>query len=100
MEKWKVEKQNAEFSLNSCLRLKKPILATSNSRFVSWLVQFLSEFLSLNQYFVYFWIVKCRNYATRQSGKTLCAILPKNLKIKIINYEILYIIFSTYNTIK
>ena len=71
MEKWKVEKQNAEFSLKFMFTFKKPILATSNSRFVSWLVQFLSEFLSLNQYFVYFWNVKCRNYATRQSGKTL-----------------------------
>jgi len=85
MEKWKVEKQNAEFSLNSCLRLKKPILATSNSRFVSWLVQFLSEFLSLNQYFVYFWIVKCRNYATRQSGKTLAVILPEQHENEKIN---------------
>ena len=70
--KWKVEKQNAEFSLKFMFTFKKPILAAYNSRFVSWLVQFLSEFLSLNQYFVYFWIVKCRNYATRQSGKTLC----------------------------
>ena len=46
-------------------------MATSNSRFVSWLVQFLSEFFLLNRNFVYFWNVKCRNYATRQSGKTL-----------------------------
>ena len=68
-----MEKQNAEFSLKFTFTLKKPILATSNSRFVSWLVQFLSEFLLLNQYFVYFWIVKCRKYATRQSGKTLAA---------------------------
>ena len=74
MEKLKVEKRKAEFSLKFTFTFKKPILAAYNSRFVSWLVQFLSEFLSLNQYFVYFWIVKCRNYATRQSGKTLYAI--------------------------
>ena len=73
IEKQKVEKLNAEFGLKFMFTFQKPILATSNSRFVSWLVQFLSEFLSLNQYFVYFWIVKCRNYATRQSGKTLLA---------------------------
>lgn len=48
---------------------KKPILATSNSRFVSWLVQFLSEFLSLIQYFVYFWIVKCRNTPRDKAAK-------------------------------
>ena len=71
IEKQKVEKRNAEFSLKFIFTFKNPILAAYNSRFVSWLVQFLSEFLSLNQYFVYFWNVKCRKYATRQSGKTL-----------------------------
>ena len=77
MEKLKVEKRNAEFSLKFMFTFKKPILPASNSRFVSWLVQFLSEFLSLNQYFVYFWNVKCRKYATRQSGKTLGAIFKE-----------------------
>jgi hypothetical protein len=78
VEKWKVEKRNAEFGLKFTFTFKKPILAAYNSRFVSWLVQFLSEFLSLNQYFVYFWNVKCRNYATRQSGKTLAASLTRH----------------------
>ena len=75
--KWKTEKPKFEIenvAMNSAkiqLFVPKDESSSANSRFVSWLVQFLSEFLSLNQYFVYFWIVKCRNYATRQSGKTL-----------------------------
>lgn len=79
MEKLKMEKQNAEFSLKFTFTFKKPILATSNSRFVSWLVQFLSEFIWLTESYIYICDVMCRKYATRQSGETLYAIRPKIL---------------------
>ena len=71
VEKLKVEKRIAEFSLKFTFTFKKPILPASNSRFVSWLVQFFFETKLLNRNFVYICDVLCRKYATRQSGNTL-----------------------------
>ena len=73
--KWKTEKPKFEIenvAMNSAkiqLFVPKDESSSANSRFVSWLFQFLSEFLSLNQYFVYFWNVKCRNTPRDKAAK-------------------------------